>query len=69
MNIVKSLNLNKSPNIVPNGSMIFAKNIKITEDGTAITNDDGFIEAIPKDTLKGEIVGFIPCVEEIVVFT
>lgn len=69
MDIVKSLNLNKSPNTVPNGSMIFAKNIKITEDGTAITNDDGFVKAIPEDTLQGEIVGFIPCVEEIVVFT
>ena len=47
MDIVKSLNLNKSPHNVPNGSMIFAKNIRITEDGTAITNDDGFIKAIP----------------------
>lgn len=69
MDIVKSLNLNKSPHNVPNGSMVFAKNIKITEDGTAITNDDGFIKAIPDNRLKGEIVGFIPCVEEIVVFT
>lgn len=69
MDIVKSLNLNKSPHNVPNGSMIFAKNIRITEDGTAITNDDGFIKAIPDNYIQGEIVGFIPCVEEIVVFS
>lgn len=69
MDIVKSLNLNKSPHNVPNGSMIFAKNIRITEDGTAITNDDGFIKAIPDNCIQGEIVGFIPCVEEIVVFS
>ena len=69
MEIVKSLNLNKTPMNVPNGSLVFAKNIKLTDDETAITNDDGFVKAIPDDSIIGQIVGFIPCVEEIVVFS
>lgn len=43
MEIVKELNLNGNPQTVPNGSLVFAKNIKVSQDGTFITNDDGFI--------------------------
>lgn len=42
MEIIKQLNLNGNPQTVPNGSLVYAKNIKISPDGTYITNDDGF---------------------------
>lgn len=41
MEIVKQLNLNGNPQVVPNGSLMYAKNIKLSDDGTYITNDDG----------------------------
>ena len=34
--IIKGLNLNKDPKGVPNGSLIFAKNIKLDDDGVNI---------------------------------
>ena len=40
MNIVKELNLNKNPNVVPNGSLVFAKNIKVSPDNSYITNEE-----------------------------
>ena len=42
MEIVKQLNLNGNPQVVPTGSLVYAKNIKLSDDGTYITNDDGF---------------------------
>lgn len=45
MEIIKQLNLNGNPQTVPNGSLVYAKNIKISPDGTYITNDDGFNSA------------------------
>ena len=42
MEIIKQLNLNGNPQTVPNGSLVYAKNIKISPNGTYITNDDGF---------------------------
>lgn len=71
--IIKGLNLNKDPKGVPNGSLIFAKNIKLDDDGMNITNEEGFIEALGVDSigeeLKGKIVGTITCNKEIVLFT
>lgn len=57
MEIVKELNLNGNPQVVPNGSLMYGKNIKLSDDGTYITNDDGFdtafAEAEPsKNNLK-----------------
>ena len=43
--IIKGLNLNKDPKGVPNGSLIFAKNIKLDDDGINLTNEEGFITA------------------------
>lgn len=63
MEIVKQLNLNGNPQVVPNGSLMYAKNIKLSDDGTYITNDDGFdtafAEAEPsRDNLKvSSVVG------------
>lgn len=45
MEIIKQLNLNGNPQTVPNGSLVYAKNIKISPDGTYISNDDGFNSA------------------------
>lgn len=71
--IIKGLNLNKDPKGVPNGSLIFAKNIKLDDDGVNLTNEEGFIEALGVDVngekLKGHIVGTITCNKEIVLFT
>ena len=53
MEILRQLNLNGNPQVVPNGSLIYAKNIKLSDDGTYITNDDGFdtafIDEEPED--------------------
>lgn len=68
MEIVKELNLNKTPQSVKNYSLICAKNIKISNDGQYITNEDG-IEAIfvlPDDSYN--IVGLISCNAELVIF-
>lgn len=46
MNIVKELNLNKTPNIIPNGSLVFAKNIKVSPDNSYITNEEGLTYAL-----------------------
>ena len=71
--IIKGLNLNKDPKGVPNGSLIFAKNIKLDDDGINLTNEEGFITALGTDIngekLKGSIVGTITCNKEIVLFT
>lgn len=45
MNIVKELNLNKTPNVIPNGSLVFAKNIKVSPDNSYITNEEGLTYA------------------------
>ena len=42
MEIVKELNLNGNPQITKNGSLTFAKNIRLSLDGSFITNDEGF---------------------------
>ena len=42
MEVIKELNLNGNPQVVPNGSLVYAKNVKLSTDGTYITNDDGF---------------------------
>ena len=63
------MSLNKAPQDVANGSIVFAKNVRLTDDGFAITNDDGFVEVISKDAVVGRLVGFISCAEEIVIFS
>ncbi|MGZ7848051.1 hypothetical protein ACXVWQ_10845 [Haemophilus sp. SZY H57] len=58
MNIVKELNLNKTPNVVPNGSLVFAKNIKVSPDNSYITNEEGLTYAF-STPVEGKIVGII----------
>ena len=68
MNIVKELNLNKTPNVVPNGSLVFAKNIKVSPDNSYITNEEGLTYAF-STPVEGKIVGIIPCMKEIVILS
>ena len=68
MNIVKELNLNKNPNVVPNGSLVFAKNIKVSPDNSYITNEEGLTYAF-STPISGTIVGIIPCMKEIVILS
>ena len=60
--IVPKLNLNKTPQIVENASLVFAKNIKITKDGS-IVRDDGIIEVTAINDILGvnnnQLVGYI----------
>lgn len=59
--IVPKLNLNKTPQIVENNSLIFAKNIKVMKDGSIVT-DDGIsrIDTLDQTLSSGKsIVGYI----------
>lgn len=80
MEIVKSLDINKRYNRVPNGSIVMAKNMRVNEDVSALELDEGFkdilAEAIEKynednnTTLTFDpIVGIIECPKEVVLFT
>ena len=67
--IVKGLNLNKNPKGVPNGSLIFAKNIKLDDDANNITNEEGLKSIVNLQKNDGNIVGFITTDKEIIIFT
>jgi len=60
--IVPKLNLNKTPQIVENASLVFAKNIKVTKDGS-IVRDDGIIEVTAINDIlsvnNNQLVGYI----------
>ena len=67
--VVKGLNLNKNPKGVPNGSLIFAKNIKLDDDANNITNEEGLKSIVNLQEADGNIVGFITTDKEIIIFT
>lgn len=74
MEIVKQLNLNKSPQNVPNGSLVFAKNIKLSIDGSYITQEDGLKNALRDVDIDelgnaGDIKGIISCLDRLIIFT
>lgn len=71
MEIQKKLNLNKTPYNTLNYSMCFAKNVKLSEDSTSIITDNGVSLALPTGDLQidGNIVGIIPCSNELVILT
>lgn len=69
MELIKELNLNKDPQSVKNNSLICAKNIKISEDGKYITNDDAIERLFVFDEGSTKIVGVISCNTELVIFT
>lgn len=62
--IVPKLNLNKTPELVDNNSLIFAKNIRFNANG--LSSDFGFDEVLD---LHEEIVGVIPYNTSFYIFT
>ena len=44
MNIVQKLSLNKHPKDVPDLSLVMAQNIKVSNDESCITNEEGIRE-------------------------
>uniref|UniRef100_A0AAU8MHD5 Stabilization protein n=1 Tax=Geladintestivirus 4 TaxID=3233136 RepID=A0AAU8MHD5_9CAUD len=68
MSIVKELNLNKNPNVQKNGSFVFSKNIKVSPDGSYVTNEEGLSFAFD-GKVEGKIVGIIPCNKELVILS
>lgn len=74
MNIVQKLSLNKHPKDVPDLSLVMAQNIKISNDESCITNEEGirentyiktFLENYYNKSYK--ILGIIPCNNELVI--
>ena len=68
MDIVKRLSLNKTPKDLTNGSIVCARNIMIDDTASFITNDVSIKNTYAFPTGE-EIVGIIPCTNEIVIFT
>ena len=75
--VPKSLNLNKHPALVPNYSLIQAKNMKLSNDLTRLVNEEGIaqnaqIKEAITNVYGGDgwfIVGVIPTSTELVIFT
>ena len=74
MNIVQKLSLNKHPKDVPDLSLVMAQNIKVSNDESCITNEEGIREnTYIKSFLNNyyntdyKIVGIIPCNNELVI--
>lgn len=66
MEIIKKLNLNKTPQVVENGSIVLAKNMLVSQDGIYLENEKGTMPVYSTDS-NWRIVGVIPCNTEIVV--
>lgn len=56
--IVPKLNLNKTPQIVDNNSLMFSKNIKLLTDNT-FTNDSSIENIITDNSTLGVVIGYI----------
>lgn len=69
MNINKKLYLNKTPNSIPDNSLVAAKNIVVDTSNSYITREDGFAVAFECENDGEFVVGVIPCNNEIVIFT
>lgn len=69
MDIVKKLNLNKTPKDVENNSIVAAKNIMLDDTASYITNEIGLSIAFECPNEGEFIVGAIPCSEETIIFT
>lgn len=70
MNIIPILNLNKHPKDVNDLSLVNAANIKLSKDSTTITNENSVInnDIINNYLDGGNIVGYISCSHEIILF-
>lgn len=69
--VVPSLNLNKHPREIQNGSLVNALNVQLSKDGTTFTNEHSIIEneKINKFISGQKIVGVIETSHELIIFT
>lgn len=68
MEIIKRLSLNRTPKDLLNNSIVCAKNMMIDDTGSFLTQDTS-IQEVWTCPEGGEIVGIIPCNDELVIFT
>ena len=71
MKIVKELNLNKTPQDAKPCSMVYAKNIRLTVDKTALTSEEGLKECIASSEPFGNIgkvYGILSGLDTLVIF-
>lgn len=70
MNLIKELNLNKNPQYAKEGSFVYAKNIKISNDSNCIITDDGLRNVlIGANLIQGDIVDVVSTDKELIIFT
>lgn len=71
MKIVKELNLNKTPQDAKPCSMVYAKNIRLTVDKTALTSEEGLKECIASAEQFGyiaKVYGILSGLDTLVIF-
>ena len=66
MVIDKKLNLDKELEYFPDGSLSFAQNIVVSQDGLSIQNEPAIVDFVSNNNF--DLVGFIACNEEFVLF-
>ena len=66
MVIDKKLNLDKELEYFPDGSLSFAQNIIVSQDGLSIQNEPAIVDFVSNNNF--DLVGFIACNEEFVLF-
>ena len=67
MKPVLQLNLNRHPVDVPNGSLIMARSIRVSDDGKRLINEAGVV--ISSIVYENQVVGVIPTYKDLIVFT
>lgn len=69
--IIKELNLNKHPKNCKNLSLVYAKNVRVSNDLSCIQNEEGIYEhsSLLTQLTHKIIVGYIPCNKEIIFIT
>lgn len=67
MKPVLQLNLNRHPVDVPNGSLIMARNVRVSDDGKRLINEAGVV--ISSIVYENQVVGVIPTYKDLIVFT
>ena len=63
----KKLNLDKELEYFPDGSMSFAQNVVVSQDGLTIQNEPAIVNFLAKQEFN--LVGFVACNEEFVLFS
>lgn len=72
MNIVPEINLNKHPKDCKPYSLITAKNIKLSNDASCLSNEESILKhstiSNKLKNINGKVVGYIPCNTELIIF-